>query len=287
MSFLEILTSLEVGIIYGIVSMGVYLTLRTLNIPDLSCDGSFMAGAAGCAILIDQGYNPVVSLLAGALVGGIVGLLTGSLIIYGKINALHASILSAFIFYSINLRIMGGSPNIPLEFESTIFGSINALMILTIIVSITWILLSYVLQTNWGLALRCLGQNRTLAVSYGVKITTFTMITLIASNSIIGLGGGLFCQYQGCADISQGIGSIILGLAAVMIGEKLLPSKSIPLTLLMCIIGSILYRFTIALALHTEFLNLTSADLNMIAGIIVIGIMVFKKSSANKEETPC
>lgn len=286
MSLIEILTGLEVGAIYGIIAMGIYLTLRILNIADLSCDGSFMAGGAACAALINAGINPIIGLLIGSITGGVVGLLTGMLVVYGRINSLHASILSAFIFYSVNLRIMGGVPNIPLNEELTIFNSGFVLPILLVICGIIWLIIGYVLQTNWGLALRCIGQNKTLATSYGIKISTYVLITLVASNALIGLGGSLFCQYQGFADISQGVGSIILGLAAIMIGEKLFTTKSISKILLLCIIGSMLYRLVIALALRCDSFGITSSDLNIIAGIIVIAIMLLRRQS-NKEEFTC
>ncbi len=254
-SILELVTSLELGMIYGIVACGIYLTLRVLNIADLTCDGSFMMGAAACVGSIILGYSPVIALFFGSLSGGMAGACTSTLIRYARIDKLFAGILTSFMSYSISLRLMGGLPNIPLETESGILTSNYTFMILVCLCSIIFGLLSYLLKTNFGLALRCLGQNKKLATSHGINPTLFTTIGLILSNALIGLAGGLFCQYQSFADISQGVGTIILGIAAIIIGETLWPTRSITQALSMCIIGSILYRITIAYAYVVVFLD--------------------------------
>ncbi|MEI6789840.1 MAG: hypothetical protein WCK42_01515 [Myxococcaceae bacterium] len=270
MSSLEFITSIELGLIYGIVACGVYLTMRVLNIADLTCDGSFMLGAAGCAGSLVLGYAPVTGLLFGSLAGGMAGLCSYALNRYARIDALFSGILTSFMAYSVGLRLMGGLPNIPLETSLNIVVLIGSCLFV-------WGLISALLKTDFGLALRCTGQNKKLAMSYGVNPTVFMAMGLILANVLIGLAGGLFCQYQSFADISQGVGTFILSTAAVMMGEKMWPTLSTTQALFMCIVGSILYRVTIAFALRCGFLGLTSADLNLVAGALIIGIMLFRR----------
>lgn len=277
MSYLEFIASIEIGLIYGIVAIGIYLTFRVIDFPDLTVDGSFVTGAAVCAILLKAGFNPVVALLSGGAGGAIAGLLTGALHVYGRVSSLLAGILTAFILYSINLRIMSGVPNISLLNEATLFGNTNALLVLTIIAVTIWLLISYLMNTDWGLALRTVGQNPKLASRYGIKPHIIIIFTLMLSNGLIGIGGALFCQHQSFVDVSQGVGTVIIGLAAVMIGEKVLPFRSMTIAILACLGGSILYRLVIAAALHSEVLGLQSSDLNLITGIIVISIMMLPK----------
>jgi putative ABC transport system permease protein len=194
--------------------------------------------------------------------------------VYCRISSLLAGILTAFMLYSINLKIMGDIPNISLLHESTLFSSGYKLLIIFGCAIFVWISLSYLLITDFGLALRSLGQNKRLASINGIRIPALTVVALILSNALVGLGGGLFCQHESFADISEGIGTIIIGLAAVMIGEKILPFRSIWVALFSCLAGSVCYRIIVAFSLHSEWLGLESSQLNLITGIIVILIMV-------------
>ncbi len=273
-TFAEILTGLEMGLIYGIVAMGIYLTFRVIDFPDLTCDGSFVCGAAVSTIALKAGWNPWWALGtafgAGAMAGGV----TGILYIFGRVTDLLSGILVAFMLYSLNLRIMGGVPNVTLWQEPTLFTqNMDPWLLLTLLAVGLWGIGSYLLSTDFGLALRSLGQNKRLAQNNGVNLTFMTVIGLVLSNSLIGLGGGLFSQHQGFTDISQGVGTVIIGLAAVMIGQKIFPFSSITLNILACFGGSIVYRLIIAFALHNESLGLTTSDLNLITGLMLIGIM--------------
>jgi putative ABC transport system permease protein len=270
----ELLLSLELGFIYAIVGMGIYLTFRTIDFPDLTCDGSFVLGAVSCAVLIKNGYNPWVALAASFIAGSLAGGVTGFLHIRFKITNLLCGILVAFMLYSINLKILGGSPNISLLNKVTIFTSTSSLGVLSAIVFLCVLLLSYLLTTDFGLSLRCIGQNKRLALNGGLKVGALTITGLMLSNGIIGLAGALFTQHQGFADVSQGVGTIIVGLAAVMIGERLFFSKSPWFGILSCLVGSILYRLFIGIALHSDWLGLKTQDLNLITGILVIGVML-------------
>lgn len=274
LSFSEVLISLELGLIYGIVAIGIYLTFRIINFPDLTCDGSFVCGAAVSTIALKAGWNPALAVLAAAAAGAFAGGTTGLVYSYGRVTDLLSGILVAFMLYSINLRIMGGVPNIALLQESTLFTyGYNQALILLLIAFILWIGCRYLLKTDFGLALRSIGQNVRLAENNGINVAKITMIGLILSNMLIGLGGGLFSQHQGFTDISQGLGTVIIGLAAVTIGEKIFALTTMGWRLFACLTGSILYRLIMAVALHNESLGLETSDLNLITGLILIGIM--------------
>lgn len=272
----ELLLSTEIGLIYGIAALGIFLTFRILDFPDLTVDGSFVAGAALSAVTLKSGIDPCISLSLGALAGGIAGFITGILHVYCRITSLLAGIITAFAFYSINLRIMDHTPNISFFQTDTIFNA-NPLTILLGISFVLLICLYYLMTTNWGLALRVLGKNQKLAKQYGIHVSMYIIITLILSNAFVGFSGALFSQHQGFADINQGIGTLIIGLSAILIGEKIFPSKSIGWICASCIIGSILYRLCIAFALHSDVLGLEASDLNLITSFIIVGIMIVPK----------
>jgi putative ABC transport system permease protein len=277
MNLLELLISLEMGLIYGIVAIGIYLTFRVIDFPDLTCDGSFVLGAASSAILIKSGCNPILALFLAMIAGGIAGFATGILYTKFRITELLSGILVAFMLYSINLRVMSGLPNITLINEPSIFTDQNSLLVLIAIAVFISLGMSAFLKTDFGLALRSIGQNKRLALNNGVNVKFMTIIGLVISNGLIGLGGALFSQHQGFADISQGIGTVIVGLAGLMIGEKMIGFRSLWLVIPACLLGSVMYRIFIAFALHSEFLGLETQDLNLITGFMVIGIMLLPK----------
>lgn len=274
MPLTESIMSLEIGLIYGIVAIGIYLTFRIINFPDLTCDGSFVLGAALSSILLKSNVHPSLCLLSSLFMGCIAGCFTGILHSYLKISDLLSGILIAFILYSINLKIMKGVPNIALIHDTTLFTNQNVLFILGILSMITFLVCSYILKTDFGLALRSIGQNQRLAMNNSAHIKHVTLFGLALSNGLIAFGGALFSQHQGFCDISQGIGTIIIGLASVIIGEKILSSRSVIVALFSCLLGSILYRFFIAFALHSDMLGIETQDLNLITGLIIICVMV-------------
>lgn len=284
MSGAEFITSLEIGLIYGVVAVGIFLTFRIIDFPDLTCDGSFTCGAATAAVALKAGFSPITALLLAGSAGAIAGFITGILHIKFRVTNLLAGILVAFMLYSINLKIMGGVPNITLMNEPTLFSGGHSLIILILLMMAIVGLVSYLLMTDFGLALRSIGYNQKLAKIMGVSVGTMTVIGLSLSNGLIGLGGGLYCQHQNFCDVSLGIGTVIIGLAAVMIGEKLLPFRSLFISILACFIGSIIYRLLIAFALHSEWLGLETSDLNLLTGLAILGIMGLPKV---KGATPC
>lgn len=277
LSLYEIVTSVEVGLLYGIVALGVYFTFRVIDYPDLTADGSFVLGAAVSSSLILAGYNPWISLIGALIAGGGAGLATGFLSTKLKISNLLSGILVAFMLYSVNLRVMGGLPNCALIGEPTIFDLCHPLLVLALFAGVIGALAGYFLLTDAGIAMRSVGYNKRLALNNGVHVNKVVLAALAVSNAFIALGGALFSQYQGFADISLGIGTIIIALAALMIGERLFVSRSPFVIITGLFIGSLLYRFFVCIALYSDALGLQTQDLNVITGVLVILVMISRK----------
>lgn len=272
--------SVEMGCIYGMVALGIYLTFHVIDFADLTCDGSFVLGAATSSICIKSGWNPWMALVLASLAGGFAGYATALLYTRCKIKDLLAGILVAFMLYSVNLRVMGGLPNITLTHQMTLFTGSSPLFLLA---GGSWLFCSYLLSSDWGLALQSVGQNRKLALNCGVAIEPMIQVGLSLSNGFIAMGGALFSQHQRFADISSGTGTVIVGLAAVMIGQRILPLRSPWIALLSCFLGSILYRILMSVALHSELLGLETRDLNLVTGLLIILVMLIgrKKSCSH------
>jgi putative tryptophan/tyrosine transport system permease protein len=270
--------AIELGLLYGLVALGVYLSFRILNFPDLTADGSFPLGGAIAATLIVKGVSPIVATLLAGAIGSLAGLCTAWLNVRFKILNLLASILTMIGLYSINLRIMG-QPNVSLLGQATLFNpSAEAFLqrpvwaislSLLIIVVIVKFLLDWLFQTEWGLTLRATGSNPDMANAQGINTDRTILAGMALSNGLIALAGGLFAQVNGFADISMGVGTIIFGLAAVVIGETLLPRRSLMWAMWGAILGSILYRIVVAVALNTKILGLQSQDLNLVTAVLV------------------
>ncbi len=275
MNLIFAITSLEQGLVFGIMALGVYITFRILDFADLTVDGSLPLGAAVSAKLISSGMNPILSLVFALIAGGLAGSITGFLHTRLKIAPLLSGILTMTSLYSINLRIMG-RPNIPLISQPNVFSlfeqlGINYLwstiILLLIIILLVKILLDSFLKTQLGFALRATGDNPQMIRSMGISTNTMKMFGLILSNSLVALSGGLVAQYQGFADVSMGVGTIVAGLASVIIGEVIFGEKSIFIITAGVIAGSILYRFSISLALNLGF---AASDLKLLTSLLVI-----------------
>ncbi|MDR3030824.1 MAG: hypothetical protein LBU35_00350 [Holosporales bacterium] len=277
----ELFTSVDIGMIYGIVAIGIYLTFRTINFADLTCDGSFVLGAAVSAALIKYGINPYFALFVSLVSGGIAGLFTGILNVKLKISDLLSGIIIAFILYSINLRITKNFPNITFIDETTTFSDLNSTLIIATIALPLLLCLIRLLFSGFGLRLRTVGYNKQFAPISGINVKLMTIFGLMLSNSMISFGGGLFSQYQGFYDMSQGAGTLVTGLASVVIGEKILPFKKEPLIIFSCVVGSILYRIFINIALHGDVFGIRTQDLNLITGIMIIAMMAIKRRKQN------
>lgn len=277
MSLIAILGALEVGLIFGLVALGVHLSFRIINFADLTVDASFPLGGAVAATLIVLGWNPFAATAIAFASGALSGWITGWLNVRLKILQLLAGILVMISLYSVNLRIMG-KPNVALISEPTVFSmlAIEGIpeyvlkpLILLVVALAAKLVLDFYFASEAGLAMRATGSNPRMARSQGISTDRHTLIGLALSNGLVALAGALFAQSQGGADVSMGIGTIVIGLAAVIVGETLLPSRSLAVATLACLLGAILYRFFIALALNIDFIGLKAQDLNLVTAVLV------------------
>ena len=277
MSLFSILGAIEIGLIFSLVALGVFISFRLLRFPDLTVDGSFPLGGAVCAILISSGTNPWLATLAGTAAGAVAGFITGWLNVKLKIMDLLASILMMIGLYSVNLRIMGG-PNVPLINEPTLFTMLQPAniddyvmrpLIMLGFVIVAKLALDWFFATERGLAIRSTGSNARMARAQGVNTGAMILLGMAISNGLVGLAGALFVQTQGGSDISMGIGTIVIGLAAVIVGETILPSRKIIWATLAVVLGAVVYRFFIAAALNSDFIGLKAQDLNLVTALLV------------------
>ena len=285
MSLYAFLGTLEIGLIYGLVAMGVYLTFRILDFPDLTVDGSFTLGAAVTATLIVTGFNPYLSTLLGTLAAASAGLVTAWLNLRFNILHLLASILTMTALYTINLRVMG-KPNVALIMEPTVLTPFESLGIPAMYMKVIFVgfcaiiaglLVAWFLYTQYGLAMRAVGSNKRMAQANGIVVNEKVYVGLALSNGLVGLAGALFAQTNGFADSTMGIGTIVVGLAAVIIGESLFGSRSLLIIVMSCILGSILYRLAVSMALNSDFLGFQASDLNLITAVLVTLSLIFPK----------
>lgn len=271
MNFIQLTSSLELGLIYSLVSIAIFLSFRIINFTDLTIDGSFPLGASVMASLLSNDVSIPIAILLSFSAGLIAGSITAYLNVRYKIMEILASILVMSALYSINLRIMGKS-NISLM--NLDISEEYRLTIIIATVSITAISIILFLKTQIGLSLRALGKNPQLSKSCGVNTGLITISTISLSNGIVSLSGALFVLMQGFADITMGVGTLIIGLASVIIGEKLTSSRSTSVLIISVMCGSILYRLLITTALNLDFLNLEASDLNLLSTILVASIMI-------------
>lgn len=284
--------AIELGLIYALVALGVLISYKILDFPDLTADGSFPLGGGVCALCIVHNIDPWLATLLGMIVGAVAGMITATLHINFKIEKLLASILMMIALYSINLRIMG-KPNVSLLGDPTVYDSLTAnddlqlalvrLLIALFVVIIAKMLFDLFFNTQIGLAVRATGTNARMAKAQGIAVNKMTIIGMAMSNGLIALAGGLYVQSNGGFDISIGVGTIVIGLAAVIIGEALFSATRIIWLTFAVIIGSVLYRCFIALALNNDTLTgigLGPQDLNLITALLVVGVLVLPKIKA-------
>lgn len=284
MTWYAALGALEQGLVYGIMVIGVYLTFRILDFPDLTVDGSLPLGAAISAVAITSGVNPYLSLLFALLGGFGAGVVTAILNTKFKILHLLASILTMIALYSINIRIMGG-PNIALLGSNTIFDPLirwgipshyAGLVIFGVFAIVVMTFVIWFLKTELGQAILATGDNPQMITSLGVNTHFIIIIGVGLSNSLVALSGALIAQNQGAADVGMGIGTIIAGLASVIVGETIFGCSSIARAIVAAVLGSIVYRLAIALALGLEVGGFTfnPSDLNLITAVLVITALI-------------
>lgn len=278
------LGAIEQGLVYGIMVVGVYLTFRILDFPDLTVDGSLPLGASISAVAISNGVNPYISLLMALAGGFLAGMVTAVLNTKFKILHLLASILTMIALYSINIRIMSG-PNVTLLGADTVFdvaismgvpSQYSGLLIFGLFACIVVTLMVWFLSTEMGQAILATGDNPQMITSLGVNTHNIIILGVGLSNGLVAFSGALVAQNQGAADVGMGIGTIVAGLASVIIGETVFGHRTIARAFIAALLGSILYRLAIALALGLEFgdFKFNPSDLNLITAILVIGALI-------------
>jgi putative ABC transport system permease protein len=269
--------AVELGLVFAFVAIGVYLAFRVLDFPDLTVDGSFPLGAAVAAVLIIAGLNAWLATGVAMLAGAAAGLLTATLNVRFRILNLLASILTMIALFSINLRVMG-KPNVALLNEATMLTPFYGLglkeylvrpIFIFILVALAIVAVWRFLESDAGLAMRATGTNPRMARAQGVNTGRQIYLGIAISNALVALGGALFAQTNGFADVTSGVGTIVVGLAAVIVGETLFGNRGLLVALIGCVVGSILYRLAIQLALSTDMLGLKASDLNMVTAALV------------------
>ena len=282
-SITTILSALELGCIYALVALALYLSYRVLNIADMTTDGAFTLGCAVSATVAVAGY-PLLAFPAAMVAGAAAGFITATLQTKLSIPSILAGIITNTGLYTVNLAVMGFSSNINMLRAETFFtmvkgslGTVYRLVPAAVITALCAIGLILFLKTRLGLSIRATGDNPDMVRASSIN-TRFTItIGLCVANSLTALSGAILGQYQRTADINLGTGMVVIGLASLIIGESLIPKASVPVKVLSVVLGSILYRFIIALALR---LDLPSECLKLISAVIVaiaIGLPALKK----------
>lgn len=306
------LGAISLGISMSLVAVGVYITFRILNFPDLTIDGTFVLGASITATMLINGYSPYLTLPVAFVFGSIGGAITGLIATRLRIHSLLASIIVATGLYSINLRVMGRS-NIPLlntdniltpfvepfrEFVRATFGTdyvryannILTILLIGLFVYVIKFAFDAFMRTELGLALQATGDNPQMMRSLGRNTKTYLILGVALSNGLTGLSGSIFAQYQGFSDINMGLGLIIAGLAAVILGETLLRPTTISRATLAAIIGMIVYRVAIAAALSVkvplpggEFFRIDAQDVKLATALLVLATLWLTRLQSNRK----
>ena len=285
-----VVSALSQGLLWSVLAVGVYLSYRFLNISDLTSEGSFTLGAAVCASNIVRGMDPLLSCLLALIAGALAGLVTGVLHTKFKMPSLLAGILSMTGLYSINLRIMGKA-NIPLTQSVTlltklkdIFGLARdrdgAIYLGLIVVIILIVLLVWFFNTEFGFSVVATGNNDKMIRANGVDSDKTIIAGLMLSNALIALSGSLVAQYNGYADVTMGIGAIVVGLASVIIGEVLFKDKYFAVCLIGVVVGSIIYRLIVTFVVNTNFIS--ANDMKLFTAIVVAVAIIIANKGGKK-----
>jgi putative ABC transport system permease protein len=269
-----LLGTLEQSFIFAVMVLGVYISYKILDFPDMTVDGSFPLGAAVAAASIVKGVNPVLALILAMAAGAAAGFITGMIHVKLRVTNLLAGIIVMTGLYSINLRIMGKS-NIPLFSVKHLFnGNVSAIVVVAVILLIVKLGMDFLLKTKFGFALKALGDNESLIISLGLNEKTLKIYGLMLANSLVALSGAVLAQYQGFADVGMGTGTIITGLASIIIGDALFGKKKVIKISTMVIFGTIIYRTIIALSLKV---GMNASDLKLITSALVVIIIFLKE----------
>ena len=265
--------AIELGILFSIMSFGVFLSFRVLNIPDLTVDGSFTTGCAVSAVCCMMGH-PFLGIVLAFLAGGLAGSVTGLLMTKCKIQPLLAGILTMTALYSVNLKIMGGQPNISIFGMATIFSPFKGMcsifskgLVILLLVIVLAILLFTFLQSQLGMSIRATGDNEAMVRASSINSNTMKLIGIALANAIVAFAGGIFAQYQNFADISGGVGMMVVGLASIIVGEAFIRKTKMIDQFIAVMIGAICYRLLLTFALQ---FGVKASDLNLLSTFLVV-----------------
>lgn len=284
-----IINSLQQGLIFAFMALGVLLTFRLLGFPDLTVEGTFPLGAAVTARAIVEGVDPILAVFLGALAGGLAGAATGLMHTRLKVNNILAGILTASAIYTVMLRTMG-RPNTPLLAHDNIYGQVlgwfglaethlGVILTLFVITLAARVSLGWFLNTDLGLAVRATGSNERMIRALGVSTDNTKLLALIIANSLVGLSGALACQAQGFADVGMGIGVLVAAIASVILGETMFGGKRLGRLLTGVIMGSIVYRGLLALGLR---LGLPAEDFKLMTAVLVLLVLALPNLELGK-----
>jgi len=268
--------AVALGLAFAASALGIFITFRVLAFPDLTVDGSFPLGASVSAILLTWGWDAWTSLLVAAFAGAAAGAVTALLNSKLKINGLLSGILVSIGLWTVNLRVMEDKANLPLLTVDNVLtpvrpyiadSNLRAVAVFGVVAVLLVLLLYWLLHTDLGLAVRATGENEKMVRAQGIDADAMRLIGLAVANGLVAFSGGLVAQFQGFADVGMGLGMIVAGLAAVIIGETLVRPRSVGTTLVAVVIGSVAYRAVIAAALS---LGLRTTDMRLVTSLIVI-----------------
>lgn len=274
-----IIGTIEQGLIFAIMALGLYISYKILDFPDLTVDGSFPMGAAIAASLMVKGVDPYIALICAFAGGAMAGFITGYIHVKFNITNLLAGIIVMTGLYSVNLRIMGRS-NIPLFGVDHIFTGRSNIIVIVALIVVCKLAIDYIMRTKFGFALRALGDNETLVISLGLNEKHLKIKGLMIANGLVALSGGVLAQYQGFADVGMGTGIIVTGLASIIIGDTVLKRGRLLNITTIVIGGSILYRLIITGALQ---MGMNASDLKLITAVITVGIMALQRRSGGRK----
>ncbi len=273
MSLSVIQGALELGLIFAIMSLGIFISFRILNIPDLTIDGTFTLGTSVSAIFAVNGH-PVLGVIFALIAGGLAGCVTGFLQTKMKVQPILAGILTMTALYSVNLRVMGQKPNLSLFDRESIFSGLTRLIgeqyanlvMITLILVVSIVVIFFFLKTQLGMSLRATGDNEDMVRASSINSDAMTIMGLAIATAFVALAGAILAQYQSFSDVSGGIGMMVVGLASIIVGEAIFGRKSILRSLLAVVIGAVVYRFVLTIALR---IGLEAGDLKLFSAILV------------------
>ncbi|WP_010300086.1 ABC transporter permease [Candidatus Odyssella thessalonicensis] len=285
MNIIQFTGAIELGLIYSLVAIGIFLSFRVLKFSDLTVGGSFPLGAAVTVSLISLEIDPFLATLAALAAGALAGWVTATLSIRFKIIDLIASIITMTALYSVNIRVMHGQSNLSILGQETLIsklkptfaflgGSYALIALLVLLVSGISILLYLFLSSHYGLALRATGNNARMARANGIADGRMIQVGLALSNALIALAGSIFAQENSFADVNINVGIIVVGLTGLILGETLLSSHRLFLQLFACLVGAIVNQLLFAVALNVGDIGLEPTDLNLITAVILAGAMI-------------